>query len=57
MKFLVNRCRTLLSLFNFYLAPRRVVFLPMILVLLLVAVLLIFTKGFAVVAPFVYTLF
>lgn len=57
MKFLLNRIKTLLSLFNFFLAPKRVILLPMVIVLLLVAVLLIFSKGFAVVAPFVYTLF
>ncbi len=57
MKFLYNRLKTLLSLFNFFLAPKRVILMPMVIVLLLVAVLLVFTKGFAVVAPFVYTLF
>lgn len=57
MKFFLNRLKTLLSLFNFFLAPKRVILLPMVIVLLLVAVLLVFSKGFAVVAPFVYTLF
>ena len=57
MKFFINRFKTLLSLFNFFLVPKRVILLPIIIILLLVAVLLVFSKGFAVVAPFVYTLF
>ena len=56
-KFLKNKCLTLLSLFKFFLKPKRAMYFPLLIVLLLLSVLLIFTKGLSVVAPFVYTLF
>ena len=57
MKFLLNKCRTLFALFRFFLSTNRIIFIPMIVMLLLVSILLVFANGLSVVAPFVYTLF
>jgi hypothetical protein len=57
MKFLYNKLQTLRDMLKFFMAPKRAVLIPLLVVLLLTAILLIFANGLSVVAPFVYTLF
>jgi hypothetical protein len=54
---LAARARTIFRLILHFLHPARFVLAPLLIVLLLAGILLIFTGGFAYVAPFVYTLF
>lgn len=49
--------RTLYELLKHFSHRQRFVLVPLLLVLLLAAVLLVFTSGLSYVAPFVYTLF
>ena len=57
MRFIANKLTTLSQLFKFFAVPKRIIFIPMVVVLLLVCILLVFAKGLSVVAPFMYTLF
>jgi len=57
MSFIRNKLITIGQLFKFFAVPKRFVFIPMLVVMLLVCVLLAFTKGLSAVAPFMYTLF
>ena len=57
IQFIRNKLITLSQLFRFFAVPKRVIFIPMLVVLLLVCVMLAFAKGLSVVAPFMYTLF
>ena len=52
-----GRVATLRSLVVHFARRQRLFFLPLLLVLLLSALLLVFTGGLGYVAPFVYTLF
>ncbi len=54
--FIKNKLTTLKQLFRFFMVPKRVIFLPMLVVLMLVCILLFFAKGLSAVAPFMYTL-
>jgi hypothetical protein len=56
MSFVKNKLTTIGQLFRFFMVPKRVVFMPMLVVLMLVCVLLFFAKGLSAVAPFVYTM-
>lgn len=56
MSFIKNKLTTIGQLFRFFMVPKRVVFIPMLVVLMLVCVLLFFAKGLSAVAPFVYTM-
>lgn len=55
-RFIKNKLTTLRQLLRFFIVPKRVIFLPMVIVLMLVCVLLFFAKGLSAVAPFMYTL-
>lgn len=55
-RFIKNKLTTLRQLLRFFMVPKRVIFLPMIIVLMLVCMLLFFAKGLSAVAPFMYTL-
>lgn len=57
MSFIRNKLTTLKQLFSFFLAPKRIVFIPMLIVLIVVCIMLFFAKGLSAVAPFMYTLF
>jgi hypothetical protein len=56
MQFIKNKLTTIGQLFKFFMVPKRVIFIPMLVVLMLVCVLLFFAKGLSAVAPFMYTL-
>jgi hypothetical protein len=55
-RFISNKLTTLRQLLGFFAVPKRVIFLPMVIVLMLVCILLFFAKGLSAVAPFMYTL-
>jgi len=56
MEFIKNKLITLKQIFAFFSVPKRVIFIPMLVVLLLLCILLFFAKGLSAVAPFMYTL-
>lgn len=54
---IASRSRTIGDLFGYFMDRKRVILMPMLLILLAGGVLLVVTGGLSFVAPFIYTIF